>query len=281
MIRLIKLVVLFSLLLSADSKSEAKRSLFTFNIYQKGQSVFGYLKLNQLLLDLNFNLIPKSNNTFLVSFESTGLFQAKVKGEVNMYPVDEEDIKFVVSLKGSTIPLSLDLNSTFINSNFFLKQLNLIAFAQTSHQPIFGLYQLDLRRSITSPKLVFYHNLTTQPRHLLFFSSNLTEHRLSNKNGFPSSIMTIVIELYSSVWQFLNTTLNQIYVFEHLTGYESMNTINSLADVNVVANWSYSPFYKHFKRFEFDSKYFANWIVDYLNDKLNFMQLTIKKYPKL
>ena len=56
MIRLIKLVVLFSLLLSADSKSEAKRSLFTFNIYQKGQSVFGYLKLNQLNLTYNLKL---------------------------------------------------------------------------------------------------------------------------------------------------------------------------------------------------------------------------------
>ena len=147
---------------------------------------------------------------------------------------DEDETKFMINPRSYALlySMALDMNSTFNTYTLFLKHLNLIAFGYDSSQSMWGFYFLDLRRTLNCLKLTFYHNLTTQPNHFVFFSSNLTEECSYNKHGFPLSSMTIISELYLT---FMNANLNQIFVLVYLNGWESMSAVSTLADVDVNA----------------------------------------------
>jgi len=130
-------------------------------------------------------------------------------------------------------------------------------------------YESTLIRRTTCPTITLWHNVTTSPQSLLYFSSNVSEVCDSVSE---SSQMAINISLSSDVWHLANAELTQIFNFGKNDGSESMNASHPLMDVSVVANWDRNAKLLHLKRAKFFSK---------VTDFIPSFDIEFKKYKEL
>lgn len=119
-------------------------------------------------------------------------------------------------------------------------------------------YDLECERRHVCPRIVLNHSLTSFPREFVTFQSEAIETCYTKSSehdhdfNTPSDLI-IKILLYSHIYPILNTKLDQIFVFQHSTGWESMNATNPVADINVKADWNETV---HLKTASFTGKMF-------------------------
>jgi hypothetical protein len=139
-------------------------------------------------------------------------------------------------------------------------------------------YLLQANRLFTCPRLVLNHNLTTIPDHLFAFSSQLTE-TCESKN---KSQIAIEVNVSSSVFPIITTSLQQVFAFDGPNGWEWMNATNPAIDVAVTAEWQgINESYRHKKTAKFQSKIpsLPTFALEYMNQADRIVFSVLKQLP--
>lgn len=264
-----------------------RTSLFSFNInHQSNHESLDAIEAELKIPFLNFDL----RADFTIDLEKTN---ENYIGKISIRKPSEFDILANASV-------NYDETQAQINSSFSCSNLNIFGKSKTilkkqssgliiekwldfnQGSDLKGQYNLTLIKNNSCPSITLFHNLTLNPKEILFFSSNVTEN-CYQQNDELSSEMNINITVESLLWQLVNGKLKQLFVFNKNDGWETMNATHPLADISVTGKWNKDldvTFYKYAKLTSKIPDVIPNIEIKFVNykDKPTRLTLSIDKF---
>jgi hypothetical protein len=259
MVRKLFSIILLNLLINEIKTKE--KSIVSFNVYESESSFgdyFANLEIPSLHIKAETNLTLNTDNS-----QTNCIISAKVQEPFGFDLFGELNASIDTSFMAKLFDISLRSNTySHLNAKSRTRVMrdpksdDLIVLTNLTFNDSFNQmsanYNLTFISAKTCPTISLYHNLTTIPDSILYFSSNVTE--VCDFDDKFSSQMNINISLESQLWHLANAELRQIFEFERNEGSESMNVTHPLMDISVTANWTKKSNLIHYKKAIFKSK---------------------------
>lgn len=250
------------------------RPLIEFALFESSNGTvyghFGLARPQTVDGDVRFEREPSSGR-YEISVNVNEPCHHFVRGSALVTSTDDGSIRVVSSIN-SSLSIAIDSDTRFAGSRRDFRVINNSTMVTSS-----GLraeYVLDASYAPDKcPWIRLSHNVTTQPRDVVNFSSNVTETCFEHN----SSLLAINVTLDSLLNPLVNLDLQQVWIYNDQDGWESMNLTNPLVDINVAAEWVNSREHSsHIKTASFVSKllpWLPSFNINYSNTPDNPIEL--------